>query len=155
MNSDLSNKFKYFNDLDDDLKNLILSKIRKPQNKDLLNDIINYKKQKDIIYDKYLANGFEYTDDYTDDFNIHGWIENDLLGYYNNNLAYIENITECNINKLSRQLSFKIKKNIKGETNAVYNFHLNTNIDIKSRINRYIGNLTIDERNNFINNINN
>jgi len=150
----LSKHFKYYEKLDDDLKNIVLSKIRNSQNKELLNDIVSYKKQKDIIYKKYLENGFEYTDDYGDDFNIYGWIENDLSGYYNNNIAYIDNITELNIDKLSRQYCYKIKSAIKGKTNSIFNYHLNNKIDAKSKINRYIGNLTIDERNDFISKIN-
>lgn len=115
MINNLSINFKYYNELDDDLKNLVLSKIRYPQNKELLDDIITYKKHKDTIYNKYLLNGFEYTDDYTDDFNIHGWIENDLSSYYNNDVAYIDKnnyikIVNSNICKLSRQICYKIKK---------------------------------------------
>ncbi len=50
--SDLSKCFKYYNELDDDLKNLVLSKIRNPQNKELLDDIIKEYKQ------FYIDNGF-------------------------------------------------------------------------------------------------
>lgn len=149
--SDLSKCFKYYNELNDDLKNLVLTKVRNPQNKELLDDIIDYKKQKDAIYRKYLENGFEYTENYEDDLNIHAWIENDLSGYYNNDIEYINNIEDTNINKLSRQYCYRIKKEKKGETNTIYNFHLNMNIDCKSKINRYIANLTIEERKDFIN----
>tara|TARA_B110000444_G_scaffold207871_1_gene202028 strand:+ start:820 stop:1308 length:489 start_codon:yes stop_codon:yes gene_type:complete len=153
MDYDLSKHFKYYYELDDDLKNIVLSKIRNPQNKELLNDIISYKKQKEIIYEKYFKNGFEYTDDYGDDINIYGWIENDLSGYYNNEIAYIDNIVPSNIDKLLRQYSYKIKREIKGETNTLFNYHLNNKIDAKSKINRYIGNLTINEREEFISKI--
>tara|TARA_B100000497_G_C7661768_1_gene398658 strand:+ start:76 stop:564 length:489 start_codon:yes stop_codon:yes gene_type:complete len=154
MSCNLSKCFKYYEELDDDLKNIVLSKVRNPQNKELLNDIVSYKKQKDIIYEKYLENGFEYTEDYGDDFNIYGWIENDLSGYYNNNVAYIDNIIDSNIDKLSRQYCYKIKSVIKGKTNTIFNYHLNNNIDAKSKINRYIGNLKINEREEFISKIN-
>ena len=40
---DLSNYFKYFNELDEDLQNLIISKIKYPISKELDVDIINYK----------------------------------------------------------------------------------------------------------------
>ncbi|MDB4614029.1 hypothetical protein OAH43_00695 [bacterium] len=56
MSCNLSKCFKYYEELDDDLKNIVLSKVRNPQNKELLNDIVSYKKQKDIIYEKYLEN---------------------------------------------------------------------------------------------------
>tara|TARA_B110000259_G_scaffold188233_1_gene245804 strand:- start:4855 stop:5343 length:489 start_codon:yes stop_codon:yes gene_type:complete len=153
MSLDLAKHFKYYYELDDDLKNIVLSNIRKPQNKDLLNDIVSYKKQKDIIYEKYLENGFEYTEDYGDDLNIYGWIENDLCAYYNNEIAYIDNIIDSNIDKLSRQHCYKIKSEIKGETNTIFNYHLNNKINAKSKINRYIGNLTINERDKFISKI--
>jgi hypothetical protein len=45
-----------FNELNSDLQNLILSKIRNPQNKNLLEDIIDYKKSKDNIFNKYFNN---------------------------------------------------------------------------------------------------
>jgi len=154
MSCNSSKYFKYFDELDDDLKNIVLSKIRKPQNKELLNDIISYKKQKDIIYEKYLENGFEYTEDYGDDLNIYGWIENDLSGYYNNDIAYMDKIVDCNIDKLLRQYCYKIKSKIKGEENTIFNYYLNNKIDAKSKINRYIGNLTINEREEFISKIN-
>ena len=48
MSYNLSKCFKYYEELDDDLKNIVLSKVRNPQNKELLNDIVSYKKQKDI-----------------------------------------------------------------------------------------------------------
>jgi len=152
--NDLSKCFKYYNELDDDLKNLVLSKVRNNQNKELLDDIINFKKQKECIYNKYLENGFEYTDSYDDNVNIHGWIENDLTAYYNNDIAYIDDIINSNIDKLSRQLCFKIKKEKKGETVAVYCYHLDITVNPISKINRYIGNLTISERDDFISKIN-
>ena len=138
----LSKCFKYYNELDDDIKNLVLSKVRNPQNKKLLDDIVNFKKQKDTIYTKYLKNGFEYTDNYDDDFNIHAWIDNDLTEYY---------IKDSNINILTRQYCYKIKKEKKGEKDTIYNFYFNMKIDCKSKINRYIANLTIQEREAFIN----
>jgi hypothetical protein len=134
----------------DDIINKIENYIIFPQNKNLLDDIKNFKIMKDKIYNEYNEQGFEYTDDYTDDFNIYSWIENDLLAYYNNNIAYIDDITNDNIEKLLRQLSFKIKKEKKGNIYAMANFHFNMNINKKSRINRYIGNLTINERIKFI-----
>ncbi|MAT13467.1 MAG: hypothetical protein CMM02_20910 [Rhodopirellula sp.] len=134
----------------DDIINKIENYIIFPQNKNLLDDIKNFKIMKDNIYNKYLTNGFEYSDNYTDDFNIYAWIENDLLAYYNNNIAYIDDITNDNIEKLLRQLSFKIKKEKKGHIYALANFHFNMNINKKSRINRYIGNLTTNERIKFI-----
>lgn len=136
-----------FNNLDKDLQELVLSKIIYKQNKELLDDIKNYKENKNIIFKKYNDLGYIYNDDYTDDFNIYSKIENDLMSYYNDEYAYIDNSSINNIKKINRLLVSNYKKNI------FFNFHLNFKINIKSRINRYIGCLNIDERNNFINNI--
>ena len=73
------------------------------------------------------------------------------MAYYNDNKAYMDIITDNNKNKMSRQLIYNIKKNIE-EKNAIYNYHLNNNINIVGKINRYIANLTIDERIDFIEN---
>ena len=50
----------FFNELNSDLQNLILSKIRNPQDKNLLEDIIDYKKSKDNIFNKYFNKGYDY-----------------------------------------------------------------------------------------------
>jgi hypothetical protein len=133
-----------FNNLDKDLQELVLSKIIYKQNKELLDDIKNYKESKNIIFKKYNDVGYIYNDDYTDDFNIYSKIENDLMSFFNDQYAYIDNSSINNIKKINRLLVSKYKKNI------FFNFHLNFKINIKSRINRYIGCLNIDERNNFI-----
>ena len=41
------------NELPYDIQNIILSKIRNPQNKELLEDIKNFKNNKDIIFKIY------------------------------------------------------------------------------------------------------
>ena len=76
---------------------LELSKIIYKQNKELLNDIKNYKKNINIIFKKYNDLGYIYNDDYTDDFNIYSKIENDLMSYYNDQYAYIDksSINNC------------------------------------------------------------
>tara|TARA_B110000858_G_scaffold8852_1_gene9412 strand:+ start:2390 stop:2851 length:462 start_codon:yes stop_codon:yes gene_type:complete len=148
VNVSISN---YFNDLlYEDLQNLILSKIRKPQNKDLLNDIIDYKKSKDIIFNKYVNNGFTYDIDNT--FYIYYQIENDLMGYYNEDIALLDWITIKNIEKLERILSIKYKlENNKDKT--LDDIFILNNMSSNSRINILLGSLTISERESFINNI--
>jgi hypothetical protein len=141
MSDNLNNKF---NNLDKDLQELILNKIYYKQNKDLLNDIENYNQIKNIIFKKYEKLGFIYNDDYTDDLNIYSRIENDLMAYYNNDYAYFDKSYLNNNKKINRLLVSKYKKNV------FYNFHLNLDINIKSRINRYIACLNINERNDFI-----
>jgi hypothetical protein len=146
--------FKYFEELDDDLKNYVLSKVRNPQNKNLLDDIINYNKTKKIIYNIYENKGLEYTDDLTDDFNIHAWVENDLMGFYNDNIPLIENITENNLKKIEKIKAFQLKIE-KDKSTALYNIMFNMNLNPINRINNLIGCLTISERDKFIEHIKN
>jgi nitrogenase subunit NifH len=141
-----------YNNLPEDLQYKITSHYIFSENKNkLLKDIIQYKKQKEEIYNLYSKNGFIYNLDFTDDNNIYAWVENDLMAYYNDNKVYMDIITDNNKNKMSRQLIYNIKKNIE-EKNAIYNYHLNNKINIIAKINRYIANLTIDERIDFIEN---
>ena len=101
-----------FNNLDKDLQEFVLSKIIYKQNKELLNDIKNYKKNINIIFKKYNDLGYIYNDDYTDDFNIYSKIENDLMSYYNDQYAYIDKSSINNMKKINRLLVSKYKKNI-------------------------------------------
>jgi len=144
-----------YNNLPDDLQFLIVNKIIYKQNSNLLKDIVNYKKTKDIIFNKYSNIGFEFSENYSNDFNAYASIENDLFSYFNDNMSTELGISNNNKIKMEKILAYKIIKNIKGEYNAINNFHFNPNIYIISRINRYIATLTPKERNQFINEINN
>lgn len=146
--------FKYFEELDNDLKNYVLSKVRNPQNKNLLDDIVNYNKTKKIIYDIYESKGLEYTDNLTDDFNIHAWVENDLMSFYNDNIPLNDNITENNLKKIEKIKAFQVKIE-KNKSTALYNIMFNMNLNPINRINNLIGCLTINERNKFIEHIKN
>jgi hypothetical protein len=146
--------FKYFEELDDDLKNYVLSKVRNPQNKNLLDDIVNYNKTKKMIYEIYEGWGLEYTDDLTDEFNIHAWVENDLMSFYNDNIPLIDNITENNLKKIEKIKAFQVKIE-KNKSTALYNIMFNMNLNPINRINNLIGCLTINERNKFIEHIKN
>tara|TARA_B110001450_G_scaffold78018_1_gene74123 strand:+ start:57 stop:509 length:453 start_codon:yes stop_codon:yes gene_type:complete len=145
----INKHFKYYYELDDDLQNLILSKIRYPQNKNLLEDIIDFKKSKDKIFEIYLNKGYDY--DINNEFYIYYQIENDLMRYYNDDVAMMNGITETNIEKLERILCIneKMKKSSKSQiaTEIMYK----NNINVNMRINMLIGCLRINERENFIN----
>lgn len=139
-----------YNKLPDDIKYIILNKyLIYPQKKELLNDIENFKKFKDGIYSIYKHLGYEYNDDYTDDYNIYAVIDNDLMAFWNNDTAYIYGITDENYAKMFKLLAFKIKNEC-DSTKALYNFHLNIDISPKTKINRYLAGLTIDERAKFV-----
>ena len=147
---DLNNCFKYYDELYEDLQNIILSKVRNPQNKNLLEDITNYKKSKICIFENYEKNGYDYNECYID--NIYYAIENDLLRYFNNDvstLGTLYSITETNIEKLERILSIKNKMKL---NKFIVTKLMNGNIiSANSRINILLGALTLDERYDFIN----
>jgi len=140
--------FDYFDNLNEDLQNEILKNIRNPQNKELLNDIEDYNKSKENIFNKYYNMG--YNDDIDSEFYINYKVENDLLGFYNDNYPLIDGITETNLEKLNRISSIKYKLN-KNNTIVLYNLLLNNSINVNQRINILLGALTIDERKKFIN----
>ena len=140
---DLSNYFKYFNELDEDLQNLIISKIKYPISKELDVDIINYKIFREDIVKKYEEYGYDY--DIEGMFYIYYQIENDLIRFFNDDVATMDLITENNIKKLERILSIKNKKNaIDSLMNA------KDNLNVISRINILIGALTRKEREQFL-----
>ena len=143
----LNNYFKFYNELNNDLQNEILSKIIYPQNKNLQLDIINYKISKDKIFEKYIEIGYDY--DINNEFYIYHQIENDLIGFYNDYVALMYGLTETNIEKLERILSFKIKMEKNKSRIATY-LMISNNLNINTRINMLIGGLTINERNEFI-----
>ena len=144
----LTKHFKYFNEFDEDIQNLILSKIRKPQDKNLLNDIIDYKKSKELLFNRYEYNGYTY--DINDDmFYIYYQIDNDLIGYYNDYIALDKWVKIENIKKLERILSIKYKF-IKNKDKTLKNILFSNNLSTNSRINILLGGLTIAERKSFI-----
>ncbi len=140
---DITRHFAYFNDLNLDLQTLILSKIRNPINKDLEADIIDYKDVKETIIAEYEKMGYDY--DIDGMFYIYYQIENDLIRFFNDDVATMDLITENNIKKLERILSIKNKKNaIDSLMNA------KDNLNVISRINILIGALTRKEREQFL-----
>jgi hypothetical protein len=145
---DVSRHFAYFNDLNLDLQTLILSKIRNPISKELDADISNYKDTKATIIAEYEKKGYDY--EIEGDFYIYYQIENDLIRFFNDDVATMDLITENNIRKLERILSIKIK--LEKNKNNVCNSLMNANdtINIMSRINILIGALTCEERQQFL-----
>jgi hypothetical protein len=130
------------------LQDLIISKIKHPISKDLDADIVNYKKFKDDMIDKYVKKGYDY--DIDGMFYINYQIENDLLRFFNDDVATMECITDNNIKKLERILSIKnkLEKNKESVTNRLINS--SDNINTISRINILIGALTCEEREKFL-----
>lgn len=139
--------FDYFNNLTEDLQNEILKNIRNPQNKNLLNDIEDFNKSKEKVFNKYYKKGYD--DNIDSEFYVNYKVENDLLGFYNDNYPLIDGIKETNLEKLNRILSIKNKLN-KNHTLVLYNILLNNDMNVNQRINILLGALTINERQKFI-----
>jgi len=147
----INNYFKYFDKLNYDLQNEILSKIRKSQNKDLLEDIINFKKAKKKIFEKYENNDSNY--DINSESFIYFQIESDLIKYFNDDITTLYGITETNVEKLERILSIKLKMK-KNKALIATKMMIDNKISVNKRINMLIGALTIKERQNFIDKLN-
>ena len=147
----INNYFIYFDKLNYDLQNEILSKIRKSQNKDLLEDIINFKKAKKKIFEKYENNDSNY--DINSESFIYFQIESDLIKYFNDDITTLYGITETNVEKLERILSIKLKMK-KNKALIATKMMIDNKISVNKRINMLIGALTIKERQNFIDKLN-
>tara|TARA_Y100000389_G_scaffold24262_1_gene20929 strand:+ start:2975 stop:3424 length:450 start_codon:yes stop_codon:yes gene_type:complete len=144
----MDKKINHFYELDEDLQEYILSKVRNPQPINLQKDIINYKISKDKIFKKYIEKGYDY--DINNEFYIYYQIENDLLRYYNDDVATMYGLTETNIEKLERILSIKINMEKSSKALVGTNIMHTCNINVNMRINMLIGCLTINEREEFI-----
>jgi len=145
---DITRHFAYFNDLNVDLQTLILSKVRNPISKDLEADIIDYKDFRETIIAKYENKGYDYNIDGL--FYIYYQIENDLIRFFNDDVATMDLITENNIRRLDRILSIKNKLN-KNKDNVITTLmNSNDNINVISRINILIGAMTCEERKQFL-----
>lgn len=145
----INNIFKYYNELNDDLQNEIISKIRYPINNDLKLDIINYKNSKEKIINKYIDKGYDY--DINNEFYIYFQIENDLLRYFNDDYGTLYCITETNIEKLERILSIKKKMEKKGKALVATEIMNKNTINVNMRINMLLGCLKKNEREYFLN----
>ena len=145
---DISKHFKYFYDLNEDLQTLILSKIRNPISKDLEADIIDYKDTRETIIAEYEKKGYDY--DIEGMFYIYYQIENDLIRFFNDDVATNDLITENNISKLERILSIKNKLE-KNKDNVITSLmNSNDNLNVVSHINILIGTMTCEERRQFL-----
>ena len=145
---ELSKYFKYYDNLNEDLQNLILSKIRYPISKELDVDIVNFKTFKEDVNNTYLKKGIDY--DIDGMFYIYYQIENDLIRFFNDDIATMDFITEKNIKKMERILSIKkkLEKNKKKTIDCLMNS--TDSLQVNSRINILIGALTCEERSKFL-----
>lgn len=143
------NILTHFDNLNDDLQNYIISKIRYPIHEEICKDIIDFCKFKKEIYKKYEKKGYNY-DDTDGIWCIHYQIENDLTQYFNDDIVTMERITDSNIAKLNRILSIKYK--ISKDKELPYNWYNDKKYykNCTLRINTLLAILTIEERKIFL-----
>ena len=93
-------------------------------------------------------NNFDY--DIDGMFYIYYQIENDLIRFFNDDIATMDFITEKNIKKMERILSIKkkLEKNKKKTIDCLMNS--TDSLQVNSRINILIGALTCEERSKFL-----
>tara|TARA_B000000477_G_scaffold123837_1_gene130069 strand:+ start:933 stop:1367 length:435 start_codon:yes stop_codon:yes gene_type:complete len=138
----MNNLYNLLN-IPDDIIDIIIPYTYKTQNKELLDDIINYNITKEIIIEKYkkkykfLTNGIQLLEDKY-------WLINDLDLYFNNNKSYSEGYLEVYYEKWLRLYNIKNKEDVKKYINVM------DRCDINTQINSYWGILNINEREDFI-----
>jgi len=137
----------YLNKLPEDLQLDIYSRIKYPQNKNLILDIKTFYMVKKSIYSEYLSNvsSNDNEEDYYNNNNIHSCIDNDLMRFFNDNINYFHEKTRINEIRMNRILAYRIKYKLYNNK-ATFNFDRNTKTCPKTHINRYIGCLNVDER---------
>jgi len=136
----------YLNKLPEDLQLDIYSRIKYPQNKNLILDIKTFYMVKKSIYSEYLSNVLSIdNEDYYNNNNIHSCIDNDLMGFFNDNIIYFDEKTKINEIRMNRILAYRIKYKLYN-SKASFNFNRNAKTCPKTHINRYIGCLNVDER---------
>lgn len=115
-----------------------------PQNKDLLNDIVNFTEVKVELYKLYL----DYWTQYNESDEYINWLSNDILLYTNNfrhtGVLYGGGYTDMFYDRLFRNSFLKTKENV-----DKYVINLDK-ADVNKQIHIYLGLLTIKEREDFI-----
>lgn len=115
-----------------------------PQNKDLLNDIVNFTELKVELYKLYL----DYWTQYNEPDEHINWLSNDIVLYTNNfrhtGVLYGGGYTDMFYDRLFRNSFLKTKENV---DKYVINLH---HADVNKQIHIYLGLLTTKEREDFI-----
>ena len=116
---------------------------------ELLNDIKDFSKMKKQIIKKY--------DEYDIEIDKYGWLVNDIYGYYNDDLAFINGVSDGNIEKVSRLFLVKDKSYLdKYHLCNVFHDIIKPHCEIlqlKKLFNRSLGCLTPKERQKFLDTI--
>ena len=112
------------------------------QDKNLLNDIINYKETRSLLLELYYK--YWIIDIQTENEQDKYWLINDIIGYANNDKATMYGYVDKFYNIF--------KRNIYLQTNESIDKYINIleKKNVKTRINIFLGLLTINERNDII-----
>lgn len=144
MNMNIVKMNKLINILPHEIISYIIKYTHNPQNKNLLNDIVNFTNSKLQLYNLYL---YYWTENNQPDEYI-SWLSNDIILYANNfrhtGVLYGGGYTDMFYDRLFRNPFLKTRKNV-----DKYITNLNNGNVIKE-INIFLGLLTIKERSEFI-----
>ncbi len=112
------------------------------QDKNLLNDIINYKETRSLLLELYYK--YWIIDIQTENEQDKYWLINDIIGYANNDKATMYGYVDKFYNIF--------KRNIYLQTNESIDKYINIleKKNVKTQINIFLGLLTINERNDII-----
>ena len=112
------------------------------QNKDLLNDIVNYKETKSLLSELYYNYFIVYAEDEPEE--DRNWLVNDIVGYANNDVATMYGYVD--------KFYTIFKRNIFLQTEEAIDNYVKTldegNVD--REINIFLGLLNVNERNDFV-----
>ena len=105
----------------------------------LMEDIMNYNKCKEELFEYCENNGY-----------THNMIKEQIIYYMNDYSPCLYGISKNNYKKIKRLVAHRIKEK---KFIYLYSLILNNDNNPKTEINRYLGCLTIDERNTFMRDI--
>ena len=105
----------------------------------LMEDIMNYNKCKEELFEYCENNGY-----------THNMIKEQIIYYMNDYSPCLYGISKNNYKKIKRLVAYRIKEK---KFIYLYSLILNNDNNPKTEINRYLGCLTIDERNTFMRDI--
>ena len=105
----------------------------------LMEDIMNYDKCKEELFEYCENNGY-----------THNMIKEQIIYYMNDYSPCLYGISKNNYKKIKRLVAYRIKEK---KFIYLYSLILNNDNNPKTEINRYLGCLTIDERNTFMRDI--
>jgi len=114
------------------------------QNKNLLNDIKNYKESKQTVFELYYNCWIIHMGYPIESLEDKNWVINDLLLYANNNKASMYGYVDKFYNIFKRNIYLQTNKDVDKYANILEKKHVTTQFNIVFSL------LTVEERNNFI-----